>query len=87
MDLIVIAPVRNLSTFATLSSLWHSCCPTTPSQLLEIFTYKLNLLLRYLLEAVDMPVVPVMACRVAVCQLINCEVLDCPVICNAEHMS
>jgi hypothetical protein len=70
MDPRVNAPVRNLSTFATLSSLWRSCHPTTLSQLLEIFAYKLNLILRYLLEAVDMPVVPVMACRVAVRQVI-----------------
>jgi len=70
MDPRVIAPDRNLPTFATLSSLWCSCHPTTLSQLLEIFAYTLNLILRYLLAAVDMSVVPVMACRVAVRQLI-----------------
>lgn len=69
MDRRVVAPARHLSTFATLTSLWHSCQPTTLSlsQLLEIFAFKFNLLLRYLCEAVDMPVVPVMASRVAVC--------------------
>ena len=82
MDPIVIAPARHISTFATLTSLWHSCHPSTLSQLLEIFALKFNLILRYLLEAVDMPVVPVMVCGVAVRQ-----VLDFPVICNAEQMS
>lgn len=70
MDPRVIAPARHVSTFATLTSLLHSCHPTALSQLLEILAFKFNLILRYLLEAVDMPVVPVMACRVAVCQLI-----------------
>jgi hypothetical protein len=70
MDARVVAPASNLSTFPTLTSLWHACHPTTLSQLLEIFACKFNLVLRYLLEAVDMPVVPAMARSVAVCQLV-----------------
>jgi len=68
MDPSIIATARNLSTFLTLTSLWHSCHPTTLSQLLEIIVCKFNLILRYLLEVVDVPVVPVMSCGVAVCQ-------------------
>ena len=70
MDLRVIASARNLSTFPALTSLWHSCHPTSLSHLLEILACKFNLILRYLLGAVDMPVVPVMDFSVAVCQVI-----------------